>query len=85
MNTQEFYDMAVLAAKELGIEKPNVTTLSGCFDGKIKHSVQIFLPEKRKCLHSELHQNTSAAIQGFKDVLEFNLKEYSKETELIDC
>lgn len=84
MNIQEFYDTAVLTAKELGIEKPNVTTISGCFDGTIRHSVQIWMSEKRKHLYSELHNNPNSAIQSFKDVLEFSLKEYSKKTELIE-
>lgn len=84
MTTQEFYNLAVMAAKEKGIEKPNISTISGCYNGAIKHSCQVFIAAKRKHIYSGLHNNPVSAILAFKDAIEFEFKEYSTMQEDIE-
>jgi hypothetical protein len=85
MNTQDFYDKAIDIAKEFGIEKPNVTTSSGCYNGSIKHSCSIYIHDKRIIISSELHNNPVSALLAFKDAIEFKFKEYNQETKSIEA
>lgn len=84
MNTTDFYNFAVLAAKERGYEKPNIVTLSGNYQGNIKHSCQLWIYEKRKHIDSGLHENPVSAIQAFKDAIDFENKTYSKMSEDVE-
>jgi hypothetical protein len=81
MTITEFYNFAVLAAKERGYEKPNIATVSGCYQGILKHSCQLWIYEKLKHINSGLHENPISAIQAFKDAIEFESKTYSKISE----
>lgn len=81
MTTTDFYNFALLAAKERGFEKPNIVTMSCCFQGTLKHSCQLWIPEKREHINSGLHENPVSAIQSFKDAIEFKNKTYSKISE----
>ena len=81
MTTTDFYNFAVLAAKERGFENPNVTTISGVYSGKILHSCQLWNTQKRKHISGGQHDNPVAAIQAFKDALDFDAKTYSKISE----
>lgn len=69
MTTQEFYNFAVIAAKNIGYEEPKITTISGCFEGVIKHSCQLYIYKKRKFINSGLYPNPVSALQAFKDAL----------------
>jgi len=84
MTTQEFYNFAVIAATNRGYANPRITTVSGCYDGQIKHSCQLWIYEKRKFVNSGLHSNPVSALQAFKDALDFENLTYSKETENIE-
>ena len=84
MTTTEFYDLAVLAAKERGFEKPSIVTMSGCYQGTLKHSCQLWIYEKRKHICSGLHENPVSAIRAFKDAIEFESKTYSKMSEDVE-
>lgn len=84
MTTQEFYNFALIAAKNRGYENPKIVTMSGCYEGNIKHSCQLFILEKRKFVNSGLHPNPVSALQAFKDALDFENLTYSKETENIE-
>ena len=84
MNTIEFYNFAVQAAKNRDYQNPSITTISGCFDGKINHSCQLWDSTKRKHINSGLHSNPVAAIQAFKDAIEFSNKIYSDHVEMVD-
>ena len=81
MSTQEFYNFAVLAAKERGFKKPNIVTISGCFQGILKHSCQLWIYDKRKHINSGLHGNPVSALQAFKDAIEYENKTYSTISE----
>jgi hypothetical protein len=84
MTTTDFYNFAVLAAQDRGFENPNITTMSSCFQGAVKHSCQIWLNDKRKHVNSGLRENPLSAIQAFKDALEFENNTYSKASEDIE-
>lgn len=84
MNTTDFYNFAVLAAKERGFENPNIVTMSGNYQGTIKHSCQLWINEKRKHINSGLHHNPVAAIRAFKDAIDFENKTYSKMSEDVE-
>ena len=84
MTTQQFYDFAVEAAKNRGYKEPSVTTISGCYNGRIHHSVVMYDAVKRKNINSGLQANPVAAIQAFKDEIEFSQKTYSNEQESIE-
>lgn len=84
MTTQEFYHFAVIAAKNRGYDKPRITTMSGCYEGNIKHSCQLYIYEKSKFVNSGLHSNPHSALQAFEDALDFENLTYSKETENIE-
>jgi hypothetical protein len=84
MTTTDFYNFAVLAAKERGVEKPNIVTMSGCYQGTLKHSCQLWIYEKTKNVYSGLHENPVSAIQAFKDAIEFESKTYSKMSEDVE-
>jgi hypothetical protein len=84
MTTTDFYNFAVLAAKERGFAKPSIVTMSGNFQGTIKHSCQLWIYEKRKHINSGLHDNPISAIQAFKDAIEFEGKTYSKMSEDVE-
>ena len=84
MNTIEFYKFAVEAAKNRGYEKPSVTTISGCYNGDVKHSCQLWDNEKHKHINSGLHGNPVAAIQAFKDAIEFHNKTYADYVQAVE-
>jgi hypothetical protein len=84
MTTTDFYNFAVLAAKERGFEKPNITTISGCYCGTLKHSCQLWIYAKRKHIYSGLHENPVSAIQAFKNAIEFESKTYSNMSEDVE-
>lgn len=84
MTTTEFYNFAVLAAQERGFKEPNIVTMSGCYNGLIKHSCQLWLNDKRKHINSGLHYNPVAAIQAFKDAIDFENKTYSNVCEDVE-
>ncbi len=84
MNTTDFYNLAIIAAKERGYEKPNVTTISGNYNGKINHICKLWDGIKRKHIDSGLHDNPVAAIIAFKDAIDFENKTYSKIVEDVD-
>ena len=84
MTTTEFYNFAVIAAKKRGFEKPDIVTMSGCFQGTLKHSCQLWIYEKRKHINSGLHENPVSALQAFKDAIEFETKTYSKMSEDVE-
>jgi hypothetical protein len=84
MTTTEFYNFAVMAAKARGFENPNIVTMSGCYQGALKHSCQLWIYEKRKHLTSGLHDNPISAIQAFKDAIEFDGRTYSEMGEDVE-
>lgn len=84
MNTIEFYQFAVNAAKDRGFKDPSITTMSGCYNGKIQHSCQLWDNTKLKHINSGLHGNPLAAIQAFKDSIEFYNKKYDEYLDTID-
>lgn len=84
MNTIEFYHFAVDAAKSRGYNQPHVTTLSGCYSGEVKHSCQLWDNDKLKHINSGLHNNPVAAIQAFKDAIDFHNKTYANYTQSSD-
>ena len=84
MTTTEFYNFALIAAKERGFEKPHIVTTSGCYHGTLKHSCQLWISEKRKHINSGLHENPVSALQAFKDAIEFETKTYSKMSEDVE-
>jgi len=84
MNTIEFYHFAVDVAKNRGFETPSITTLSGCYNGEVKHSCQVWDNARLKHINSGLHNNPVAAIQAFKDAIEFHNKSYADYTQSTD-
>ncbi len=84
MNTTEFYNFAIIAAKERGYDKPNINTISGNYNGIIRHSCQMWINDKRKHIYSGLHDNPVSAIQAFKDAIDFFNKTYSKIVEDVE-
>lgn len=84
MTTTEFYNFSILAAKERGFKTPNIVTISGNYQGNIKHSCQLWIYEKRKHINSGLHENPISAIQAFKDAMDFENKTYSKMSEDVE-
>jgi hypothetical protein len=64
MTLQDFYNFAVIAATNRGYANPKITTISGCYDGQIKHSCQLWIYEKS--VNSGLHSNPVSALQAFK-------------------
>ena len=84
MTTTEFYRSAVQIAEEAGFEKPSVTTISGAYHGVIQHSCQLWINERFKRVTSGMQNNPNAALQAFKDAIEFENKEYSKEISDIE-
>ena len=77
MTTIEFYQHAVEAAKTFGYENPSIVTTSGCYEGIIHHTCQLWDSSKKEFISSGLHGNPVAVIQAFKDALEFNQKSYA--------
>lgn len=82
MDLQQFYNLAIEAAKERGYENPNVTTISGCFKGNISHSINIW--DGVKHIYSAHHKSPEAALQSFKDAIDFNNKQYPDNIESIE-
>lgn len=84
MTTTQFYNFAIMAAKDRGFEKPSIVTISGCYQGTLKHCCQLWINEKLKHINSGLHANPASAIQAFKDALDFENKTYSKMSEDVE-
>lgn len=84
MTTAEFYNLAVLAAKERGYENPNITVHSLCDANGIKHICKLWDSSKKKHIDSTLQNNPVSAIQAFKDAIDFENKTYSKMSEDVE-
>ena len=84
MNTTEFYNFAVLAATERGYEKPSITTHAMCRDGNMYYICSLWLGIKHKHIESGQHNNPIAAIQAFKDAIDYEKLTYSKQQEDMD-
>jgi hypothetical protein len=84
MTTEEFYNLAVLAAKERGYENPKITVHTMCDSVGINHICKLWDLVKRKHISSDLQKNPVSAIQNFKDAIDFENKTYSKMEEGLD-
>lgn len=84
MTTQDFYNLAVLAAKDRGYENPSITTHTLCDSKGIKHICKLWDAGKRKHISCDLQNNPVSAIQAFKDAIDFENKTYSKMEEGLD-
>ena len=83
MTTLEFYNFAVLAATERGFEKPSITTHAMCMQGNMHYSCSLWVSNKHKHIESKQHNNPIAAIQAFKDAIDFEKLTYSTTQEEI--
>lgn len=84
MTTQDFYNFAILAAKERGYETPNVIVHTLCSSNGINHICRLWDNNKKKHIESKLQNNPVSAIQSFKDALDFENKKYSQIEESIE-
>ena len=84
MTTQDFYNFAILAAKERGYETPNVIVHTLCSSNGIKHICSLWDCNKKRHIESGLQNNPVSAIQAFKDALDFQNKKYSQTSEDIE-
>ena len=84
MTTIEFYNFALIAAESKGYKNPNITTMSCCFQGEIRHTCQLWDNKKGKNIHSGQHMNPLSALEAFKDALEYEGKTYSTISAGVD-
>lgn len=82
MTTQEFYNLAVMAAKEKGYENPIVTVHTLCDKSGINHICKLW--DGNKYIDSKLQKNPVSAIMAFKDAIDFHLKTYSNLEEGVE-
>jgi len=68
MKTIDFYNFAVMAAKERGYSNPNITVHTLCDSNGIKHICKLWDNDKKKHISSTLQNNPVSAIQAFKVV-----------------
>lgn len=82
MTTKEFYNLAVQAAKERGFEnpKPVVITMMSESD-RCCNFCKLWIPDKRKYIEGKIQNNPSAAIESFKDSLDYEMKVYETTSE----
>lgn len=78
MKTTEFYNFAVIAAKKRGYENPNVTVHTICTSNGISHICKLWDNSKKKHISSNLQNNPIAALQAFKDAIDFENKTYDQ-------
>lgn len=81
MDLQQFYNLAIEAAKERGYENPIITTISGCYQGNISHSINLW--DGKKYIYGGQHKSPEASLQSFKDVVDFNNKQYADNIKSI--
>jgi hypothetical protein len=84
MKTIDFYNFAVMAAKERGYSNPNITVHTLCDSNGIKHICKLWDNDKKKHISSTLQNNPVSAIQAFKDAIDFENKTYSKMSEDVE-
>lgn len=81
MNTQQFYDKAVLIVKDkTGSENPGVTTVSGCYNGNILHSCLYW--DGMHHIRSRQLGDPMEALKSFEDAITFHLKKYEDEQKV---
>lgn len=80
MTLKQFNDAAFEISKEAGYK--NVTVISGCYSGDIRHCCQIWTGKKH--INSGLHNNPESALQALKDYIEFDSLTYDKITSDIN-
>jgi len=81
MTTIEFYNFAVIAAKNKGYENPDISVITICNKSGVQHVCKLWDNEKKKHIESKLHKNPVASLQAFKDAIEFENKTYSELSE----
>ena len=81
MSTEEFYNFAVLAAKDRGYDNPRITVHTICDSRGINHICKLWDSGKNKHIDSTLQSNPVSAIQAFKDAIEYENKTYSQISE----
>lgn len=86
MTANDFYNFAVIAAKQRGYENPSVTIVVICTspqDG-LNYVCKLWDRKKSKHIESKFHKNPLAALQSFKDAIDFENKTYSDISEDIE-
>ena len=84
MTTTEFYNFAILAAKERGYTNPDITVHTICTSSGIANICKLWDHEKKKHISSAIQSNPVSAIQAFKDAIEFENKRYSEIQEDVE-
>lgn len=78
MNTQEFYDKAVEIVKDkTGNKNPDVTTVSGCYNGNILHSCNYW--NGRVFVHGRMLGDPEEVLKSFEDAIALHLKTYDSQ------
>lgn len=83
MDLVEFYDIAKEIAEQHGYKEPKIVVMSGCYEGRIRHTCQLWDMAKGKHVYSEQHTSPKSALEAFNDNLIHHKKEYPTDIQSI--
>lgn len=82
MTLKMFHDFGILAAKERGYDTDNINAFAINLGGKQSYSLECWTG--KETIRGGNFNNPAAAVQAFKDALDYQSKTYSQITEDIE-